>query len=738
MAFDLTTLNEEQLKPVLQTVGPVLVTAGAGSGKTRLLTYRVAHLIQDENVSAYNILAITFTNKAANEMKERLSVLQDSNRLWVSTFHSLCVCIMRKYVNEIGDYSRSFSIYDETEKEKLLKSILGENDDILKRASELISAAKNEGLDPERTAKKYRLISGIDQICDIYLKYQNALAKNNAFDFDDLLVTAYKILNTVPQAREYYQERFKYIHVDEFQDTNLIQYYIVKLLAQKYNNILVVGDEDQSIYGWRGANIENIKSFINDFNPKIYKLEQNYRSTKNILDLANKLIKNNTSRIDKQLWTLNETGAKPEYFIAQRETDEAEFIVQTIMSLRRQGNYSLNDFAILMRINALSRNLEQKLIQYNIKHKIYGGFKFFERKEIKDMLAYLRISVNPVDNEALLRIINFPKRGIGKGTVKQAINYAELNGLRLYDVLYDIENNPDLPIGVIKKLKPFGDVLKKLELLKVSDDPVEFLGGLVELLNLRELFSEDTDENVSRKMNIAQLIQMAEEFKLHNNVGEPNEENSSGKLETFMQMVSLYSDTDEMNDDDGSVKIITAHSAKGLEFKVVFIIGLEEGLFPSRRSIDNLNLEEERRLMYVAITRAKKLLYLTRTKSRFLYSGRKDCLPSRFLYELGLEKKAEARKTSISYTTNNYNYNMAKSNNYNKVGFTSDTGKPKQNNNALNLYKVGTRVRHIKFGEGEIISIEDGGQYADIRFDKAEVGVLNLSLKFAPITIIEE
>lgn len=723
MAFDLKDLNDEQIGPVLLTDGAVLVTAGAGSGKTRLLTHRVAHLINDLQVPGYNILAITFTNKAADEMKSRLSELRNASGLWVSTFHSLCVSIIRKYVAELDDkYTSSFSVYDEDDKIKLLKSLMSEQEDLAKTAAELISNAKNEGLDYQMMAEKYRLVAKIEDIAEVYRRYQEALAENNALDFDDLLLIAYKILNTIPKAREYYQDRFLYIHVDEFQDTNTIQYYIVKLLAQKHKNILVVGDEDQSIYGWRGANIENIKLFIDDFNPAVFKLEQNYRSTKNILNVANLLIKNNTSRIDKQLWTNNEEGEKPFYFIAQSESDEAEFVVQTIMSLKSKYGYSLNDFAILMRVNALSRSLEQKFIQYNIKHKIFGGFKFFDRKEIKDLLAYMKICVNHSDKESLLRIINVPKRGIGDSTIKQADNYSLLNNMKLYDVLKDIDNNPDLPLNIIKKLKPFSQILYELEDLKAQDDPAEFLSSLVEILNLRELYIEDNDENVAKKMNIAELIHTAQEFNATYKQTEGEE--NLGKLQTFLQMVSLYSDVDEMDDSDGCVNIITAHSAKGLEFKVVFIIGLEENLFPSRRSVENCNLEEERRLMYVAITRAEKMLYFTRAKSRFLYGGRKDGLPSRFLYEIGMEKSRE--KQSVMQVREEKKYNLS---------FSVNNNKPIVNN-STDKFKVGMKVRHIKFGVGEIINIEPDGLFADINFPKA--GTLNLSLRLAPITIIEE
>ncbi len=730
MAFDLKSLNEEQLKPVLQTAGPVLVTAGAGSGKTRLLTHRVAHIINDLGVDSYNILAITFTNKAANEMKERLSALgKSAYGLWISTFHSLCVSIMRRYVVELGNnYTSSFSIYDEDEKLKLLKNITNGEDDLAKRAESFISMAKNEGVDCEDAETKFTLIADIENLCKIYKAYSNALMANNAFDFDDLLLTAFKILNMVPKAREYYQERFKYIHVDEFQDTNNIQYQIVKLLAQKYKNILVVGDEDQSIYGWRGANIENIGSFIDDFNPTVFKLEQNYRSTKNILDIANLLIKNNTTRIDKSLWTENEEGAKPYYFVANTETDEAEFVVQTIMSLRKEG-YSLNDFAILMRVNALSRSFEQKFILYNIKHKVYGGFKFFERKEIKDLLAYMRVAVNHSDNEALLRIINFPKRGIGESTVAQANNYAMLNNLRLYDVLITISDNKDLPLSVIKKLKPFEDVLHTLDDLKTKDDPYEFLSALVETLNLREVYGEDTDENVARKMNISELIHTAQEFNLsHQNIFDISDEKEYGKLENFLQMVSLYTDMDEMDNDDGCVNIITAHSAKGLEFKVVFIIGMEENLFPTRRSVENCDIEEERRLMYVAITRAQKRLFITRARSRFLYGARKDMLPSRFLYEIGMEKSREKQANNAFYRAGSQKENSE------KITFYVNKSKV-ENKTPIEVFKIGTRIRHKKFGEGEIISIEEGGRYAVIRF--AHAGDLTLSLQFAPIEIIK-
>ncbi|MCL2862381.1 MAG: UvrD-helicase domain-containing protein, partial [Firmicutes bacterium] len=557
MPYDLKQLNEEQLAPVLDAEGALLVTAGAGSGKTRLLTHRIAHLIKDKGIYGSKILAITFTNKAAAEMKERVQqMLGESSGAWISTFHSMCVSFLRKFGEELG-YNKNFSIYSETEKERAIKKILKDkNSDIQKEDVKdiiyHISEAKTHGYSPDDYYDENMHVEGIEQIRDTYILYEEDLKKSNALDFDDLLNKAYILLCTISQAREYYSNRFQYIHVDEFQDTNTTQYKLVKILASVHKNILLVGDEDQSIYAWRGASIENIKRFIDDFDPKIYKLEQNYRSSKKILELANRLILQNNSRIKKTLWTDNPEGENIEHNSAPSEADEAFFVLKKIKELMKEYDLDYNDFAILVRLNSLTRAFEEKFIQYGVPHKIFGGFKFYERKEIKDILAYLRCLVNPNDEDAVLRIINFPKRGIGDASIGQLRNYSYVEGQPLFSIIYDIEENKDLPLTLIKKLLPLSQIFKLL-IAEKHLKPSRLTHYLIKLLDLKNVFS-DSREDENRKQNITELVNSMQEFE---------KMNEFAGLEEYLQKVSLYSDTEEM-DTQNCVNIATVHSAKGL------------------------------------------------------------------------------------------------------------------------------------------------------------------------------
>ena len=749
MNFDLTTLNQEQIKPVLDTEGAVLVTAGAGSGKTRLLTHRIAYLIKEKGVKPYNILAITFTNKAANEMRERLDkMVESASSLWVFTFHALCVRILRKFIAGLGQgYNSNFSIYGESEKEHCIKRILKNmelEEDIVKEVISSISDAKNQGLSPDEYKKANSWRNHIDVIAKAYFEYEKELRKSNSLDYDDLLNKAYYLLRTNDEAREYYQDKFHYIHVDEFQDTNTVQYNIVRILAVKHGNVFVVGDEDQSIYGWRGANYANIFDFERDFKCKSYKLEQNYRSTKKILALANKIIKNNKERKDKTLWTQNADGSGVIYYDARSDGDEADFVIKTINSLSNTGRYKLSDFAVLMRINALSRSFEERLISYGVPHKIYGGFKFYDRKEVKDLLAYLKILGNPNDVEAIARIINFPKRGIGEGTVKQLINYSAVTGQSLFEVIYSIQTNPDLPNSVIKKVLPFSNVLQCMKKAKSTGASLyELTRYIIKLIGLKEYYSEDTEENETRKANVRELVNSIQQFE---------QSNPSAGLDEYLQQISLYSDLDEMDDTNECVHLATIHSAKGLEFKVVFIVGLEEGVFPdSRRAMSNSEMEEERRLMYVAITRAKERLYLSWAKSRFKFGSRQDCLPSAFLREGGFIEDAPKKRIYDEYSpydsvpkySSTYRGERAYSsagNAYNREEVPVYSASPsvvrKSETKDLSKFKVGTRVRHKKFGEGVIISIDGklGNVNAQIKFS---FGTLKLALAYAPLEIVE-
>lgn len=641
----LEQLNDEQIKPVLQTEGAVLVLAGAGSGKTRVLTSRIAYVVEEKGVPAEAILAITFTNKAANEMKERLSRIVDVSRSWVCTIHSMCVRILRMYAESVG-IQQNFSIYSETERNNIIKKSFQECDlddeKLLKAVKYHIGNAKMLGMDEERYAEEIAGDRDVDEVIKVYRRYQKHLRENNALDFDDLLNETRNLLRRDDEAREYLGGKFRYILVDEFQDTNAVQYEIIRLLASVHGNLFVVGDDDQSIYGWRGAKIENILHFEKDFKgAKVFKLERNYRSTKNILKLANTVIRHNGRRKDKTLWTENGEGACAKVYEAEEESGEARYVARTIAGLMRQG-YKYSDFAILMRLNALTRSFEQEFTGDGIPYKVFGGFKFFERKEIKDLLAYLRLINNPFDSEAALRIINFPKRGIGAKTVETLQNYAFQTESSVYDALLDIDEI-GFSGGTREKLVGFRDLVKKW-IIDSQETPVnELVKQIIADTKMREAYADDSDDSINKRANIEEFVNSVEEYcRL----------NPDASLTDYLNQVTLSSDTDEMDESD-YVTLATVHAVKGLEFKCVFICGLEENILPVSRAVENDDdMEEERRLMYVAITRAKENLYLTRSKSRYLYGKREPTARSRFLKELSsvVELPREERRFSYGYS----------------------------------------------------------------------------------------
>ena len=728
-------LNEEQIKPVLDTEGAVLVTAGAGSGKTRLLTHRIAYLVQEKGVRPYHILAITFTNKAANEMRERLCrMLPDAvDGMLIATFHSMCVRILRQFIDKIG-YDRNFSIYGEDEKEHIVKNAIKaheyEGDELCKKALWSISDAKNAGMSPEEYKKCNEYYDDIDETCVLYAEYQRELRRNNALDYDDLLLVTYRLLRENAEALAYCQNRFRYIHVDEFQDTNTIQYDLVRLMATEHGNIFAVGDEDQSIYGWRGADFRNIFNFTQDFpDCRVYKLEQNYRSTQNILSAANRVIKNNTARLDKTLWTANGEGEPVRFLRAGSESEEATNVVSSIIGLVRNGVYKFSDIAILMRLNASTRPFEERLVQYGIPHKIFGGFKFFERKEIKDLLAYLKVLGNPADNEALLRIINFPKRGIGDGTVAQLRNYGAVTGRSLTDVLLTVESNPDLPVNVIKKVKEFGALLRALFEKKNNASLSELVNYLIHVLQLNVLYGGDSEEDRNRILHIQEFAASVQQFV---------ESNEGADLSDYLQMIGLYSDTEEMDGSD-YVSLATVHSAKGLEFKVVYIVGLEEGIFPIIRMDAKDDEQEERRLFYVALTRARERLFVTYSASRFLYGQRKQMFPSRFLKEAGLLAQTQsaytARQTCESERTVRYAASSKPTAAATPI-LQRPTQTPVRQSGDFSGFVTGAKVMHPKFGVGTIaaVSEEHNGKYAQVLFEN--VGKINLALEYAPLKLL--
>ena len=716
-------LNEQQRAAALDTEGAVLVTAGAGSGKTRLLTHRIAHIVEDLGVPPYNVLAITFTNKAAEEMKNRLlAIVPGAADIWISTFHSMCARILRRHAEKLG-YSKNFTIYAQDETERTVKQIvkdMGETgDNFWKTAVRCISDAKNQGLTPEKYAEINSFIPDIETIERVFSAYEAKLKSNNAMDFDDLLLKTYDLFERCPDVLAYYGDRFRYIHVDEFQDTNVIQYGLVRMLAAGHGNIFVVGDEDQSIYGWRGADVTNMQHFIEDFGAKIYRLERNYRSTGNILTAANNLIKNNVSRIEKTLWSDLGPGESVTAYLAATEADEADFVVNTINRLMRDG-YRPHDFAVLMRVNALTRLLEQRFMQYNIPYKVYGGFRFFDRKEVKDIIAYLRILANPADDDAVLRVINFPKRGIGDGTVSALAEYCVAEGKSMSDVLADI-GSAHLSPAIVKKLTPFGNLIAALRVAKDGLTVAELAEKVVKDTGIAAVYEEDTEENTARRLNIDDFLSSVHEFT----------DSRGGSLDDFLEEVTLYTEGDESAGD--CVFLSTVHSAKGMEFRNVFVIGVEEGLFPLGRAADDISeLEEERRLMYVAITRAKERLYLTYCSSRYMYGERKLCRPSRFFGEIDSRFAAGAPRERKTYEKRS-DTGSGRVPAAGAHGVSAQNTAVRRSNGNAGDFPVGTRVRHKKFGEGVVEGVTDVGanSYLVINFDK--VGKITLSLAFAPI-----
>lgn len=725
----LEKLNDEQLKPVLETEGAVLVLAGAGSGKTRVLTSRIAYIISEGKADLSGILAITFTNKAAGEMKERLqAILGEGDSKWICTIHSMCVKILRQFANR-AELKPNFSIYSETERANIIKKAyaeLGFDDErILKSAKYHIGNAKMLGLDPDMYGRKYAFERDIDDVVLIYEKYNTHLKENNALDFDDLLLETLRLLHRDSETRDYLADKFKYVLVDEFQDTNSVQYEIIRLLASKHGNLFAVGDDDQSIYGWRGAEIKNILAFDKDFpNAKVFKLERNYRSTKSILNLANSIIKRNIARRGKTLWTEAEDGEKPAYFQADEEAGEALYAARIIKNhVLSGGKYS--DFAVLMRINALTRAYEQEFTKYGIPYKVFGGFRFFERREIKDVLAYLRLISNPFDSEAAERIINVPKRGIGGKTVQTMYDYAQSTGLSLYDACVDCEML-SLPRGTKDKLSDFAELIKSF-IISAQTEPVgQLVRNVINLTDLRSAYDDGTDEGDGKLANLDEFIASVDDF---------TRLNPQATLDEYLNQVTLSSDLDDMDESD-YVTIATIHAVKGLEFPNVFICGLEEGIMPSSRAEgEGQGLEEERRLMYVAITRAEKRLYLTRSKSRYLYGHRDISRPSKFITELSNELGVKTNYTHErpSYNraiySDGYESDIAPKSN---VSFKPAYTPPKKAN--AGSYTVGQRVRHAKFGAGMIVAVKNGGTVLNVAFDGQ--GIKELSASIAPLEII--
>ncbi|WP_034542323.1 DNA helicase PcrA [Companilactobacillus nodensis] len=739
-------LNTEQQEAVRSTEGPLLIMAGAGSGKTRVLTHRVAYLIENKNVMPWHVLAITFTNKAAKEMKERIGKLLDeaAEDVWVSTFHSLCVRILRRDIDKMGK-SRSFTISDPSEQRTLMKQILKRMNLDPKQYDPrailgAISNAKNDLQTPEVFAQNAK--SPFEQIvANCYDAYMKEMEKNQAMDFDDLIMQTNILFEQCPDVLEYYQQKFQYIHVDEYQDTNEAQYKLVQQLGAKYRNVCVVGDADQSIYGWRGANMKNIMNFEKDYpEATTIKLEQNYRSTKTILDAANEVISHNTERKPKELWTDNAKGDDINFYRGQNESDEALYVISQIRDLVLK-DYNYGDFAILYRTNAQSRTFEEKLLQANIPYKIIGGHKFYDRKEIKDIMAYLRLVANPEDSMSFQRVVNSPKRGIGPGTIEKLQTYADEHGWSLLEAAENIELSP----LAAKPRKTFGAFAKVIDDLAEEAKTVSMTDLMDHLLDrsgyIEELRNQNNLESQSRIENIEELLTVTTQF---DSSYEPDPDLDESRLESFLTELSLVSDQDELEEDQQEVTLMTLHAAKGLEFPVVFLVGMEEGIFPLGRALmKQEELEEERRLAYVGITRAEKKLYLTNAYSRMLYGRLQSNQVSRFVEEIGDEHinwvNRNAGGTAASKTNKISEANLPFAERRRRSAFHSsykvdEAQKASGAQGAENIsWNIGDKVEHKKWGQGTVVKVNGSGKNAelDVAFDNE--GIKRLLAEFAPI-----
>ena len=727
-------LNPQQQEAVLHTDGPLLILAGAGSGKTRVLTHRIAYLIKEQGVNPWNIMAITFTNKAAEEMRERVDKIvgMGSESVWVSTFHSSCVRILRRYIDRIG-YENNFSIYDTDDQKTLMKDICKrlEVDTKVTKERALLSAisrAKDEGVGPD----EYRLNAmgdyKLQKVAEVYTEYQNQLKKNNALDFDDLLVKTVELFKSCPEVLDSYQERFRYIMVDEYQDTNTIQFQFVSLLAGKYRNLCVVGDDDQSIYKFRGANIGNILGFEQVFpDAKVIKLEQNYRSTQNILDCANEVIRNNQGRKEKRLWTDNEEGELIRFRQFLNGYEEAEFIAGDIQDKVRRAENSYKDFAILYRTNAQSRLFEEKFLLANIPYKLVGGVNFYARKEIKDILAYLKTVDNARDDIAVKRIINVPKRGIGAASISKIQDYADEMGISFYEAAKIAEEVPGMGRSAAK-VKPFVTFIQslrsQLEYVSVS----ELFNNIMEETGyVKDLELEETEEAKARIENIDELYSKIVTYE---------EENEHPTLDGFLEEVALIADIDTVDESDERVLLMTLHSAKGLEFPNVYLTGMEDGIFPSYMTIssdDRDELEEERRLCYVGITRAMKHLTLSSAQMRMIRGETQYNKVSRFVREIPRELVDMGRPIPEKKAPE---INLGSSYEQMRQAFRAKAFEPKQftvkKADGLD-YGVGDTVKHVKFGIGTVKDITEGGRDYEVTVDFDRVGVKKMFASFAKL-----
>lgn len=741
-------LNEMQKKAVLQTEGPVLILAGAGSGKTGALTVRIAHLLET-GVKPWNILAITFTNKAAKEMRERVEKLvgDGARDMWISTFHSTCVRILRREIQHL-DYENQFSIYDGDDQEKIMREAFKrlnmsttDKSFSVKGAMAVISHLKEEMTSWEEYSQKVDKndLKAV-RIAKVYQTYQKMLKENNALDFDDLIYKTVLLFRSFPDVLEKYQDRFRYIMVDEYQDTNTSQYELVAMLANKHKNLCVVGDDDQSIYGWRGANIRNILDFEKDFpDTTVIKLEQNYRSTKKILEAANAVIHNNQTRKDKTLWTENDAGSILHIFKADNEYDECRFVAEKIQELEKAGR-KRNEMAVLYRTNAQSRAVEDQMVKKGIPYRLFGGVRFYERKEIRDILSYLKVMANPADTIALRRIINVPKRGIGETSLDKLAAFAEEQNIPLYGALARLDEITTLKTR-IAKFKDFYELFEHLREDAAGLSVAELIDAVVKRTGyLQILMAEGTDEALNRIQNIDEFVNKAAEF---------DKANPEGNLEGFLEEVALVADIDSYEEGEEAVALMTLHSAKGLEFPYVFIIGMEEGIFPGYRAVmygGEKEIEEERRLCYVGITRAKEELFLTHAKNRMQHGITQYNPPSRFLKEIPADlvdlptrQVSEMAKRYDAMTTMK-NTAMGRKNVMApaaRFGMGGKKDMPAPRDFQLD-YGVGDKVRAPKYGIGTVVSVNPGGADFEVEVSFGAKGTKKFMARLSKLIKVSE
>lgn len=754
-------LNKEQYEAAVTINGPLLILAGAGSGKTRVLTYRIAHMIKELEIYPSKILAITFTNKAAGEMRERIREIvgNEVDNMWVSTFHSSCVRILRREIDKLG-YNKNFAIYDSYDQKVLIKQCMqelniNEKDITDREIINKISEQKDNLVSPQQFKRENEQNFRLNRIADMYLLYQKKLKSNNALDFDDLIYRTVELFKNNDDVLEFYQKKFQYIMVDEYQDTNKSQYEFVRLLAAKYKNICVVGDDDQCIYAWRGADIKNILEFEKDYpDAKVVKLEQNYRSKGNILKAANEVIKNNTYRKNKILRTEDESGEKIKIYRAYSDIDEGMYVANQIKRFREERNRSYKDFAILYRTNAQSRVFEDVFMKSNIPYRILGGLKFYDRKEIKDILAYLKFINNPLDDVSLRRIINVPKRSIGDATVQKVQEFAASMNECMYSVLLDIEEVLNLSARSVSSIKKFVSLINSFIRTR---DQVSVSALIKEILDttgyLQELKDSKDIDAISRIENLKELVSAAVEF-------ESTSEDKS--LSAFLEKVTLVSDVDNFDEDANTVVMMTVHSAKGLEFPVVFMVGMENGIFPGTQSLNDYSeMEESRRLCYVGITRARERLYMTSAESRRVFGKTVSYSQSDFIDEISSDLKEieggsrrsfsnfgngsiNSRAHSLNGDTNdkigknsfNKQSSFSKSSNMDYTAVDTAGNQRSSNNLKPEDVKEGAKVRHNKFGIGTIVSVSKDGSNIrlTIAFDK--MGIKNLMYGIAPLEAV--